>query len=151
MDGATWYAVYDNGQKIIENNSLPKKGLLALDPERIQEFGLVSNAWVCFFTSEGTFFFNNEKVESALPDMKLGQFEIICCNKVVKEGLFRDAPERKYLMLGYKRENEESILIIPVNIPAYLLLRKRKTKDGWVYSMNNKLVSRKDYNLILHF
>jgi len=151
MDGATWYAVYDNGQRITEDNSLPKKGLLALDSERIREFGLVSDTWICFFTTEGTFFFNNKRVESALPDVQLKQFEIICCNKVVKEGLFKDAAEKKYLMLGYKKENEESILIIPINIAAYLLLRKRKTKDGWIYSINNKLVSRKDYNLILHF
>ena len=152
MDGARWYAIYDNGEKILENDSLPKKGLLALDTKRIREFGLESEVWRAhFLTCDGSFFFNNEKIKSALPGRKLQNFDIICHNKVVIDNLANNASKDKYVVFGYKMVDEESALVIIADLPAYLLLKKRKFNNAWKYCQNNQFISSRKYNLLFHF
>jgi len=151
MDGATWYAVYDTGKKIVEDSSLPKKGLLALDIKRIREFGLESDIWKAHFSTNGAFFFNGAKVESALPDRKIKDFELVCHNKVVLENLAKDAFQQKYLIFGYKMKDEESVLVVPVNFIAYSLLRKRKKDNKWLYALNKTIITQNKYNFLLYF
>jgi len=152
MDGARWYAIYDNGEKILENDSLPKKGLLALDTKKIREFGLESEVWRAhFLTCDGSFFFNNGKIKSALPGRKLQNFDIICHNKVVIDNLANNASKDKYVVFGYKMVDEEASLIIISHIPAYLFLRKRKIQNKWTYCKNNQFISSKAYNFLLYF
>ena len=151
MDGARWYAIYDNGEKIVEDDSLPRKGLLALDTKRIKEFGLESKNWNAYFTIEGEFFVNKEKVQSALPDKKIENFKIVCYHKVVLNDLAGNAYKQKYLVFGYKTKNEESSLMIAPDLLAYCFLRKRNLNGSWNYSRNNKIISSREYNILLHF
>ena len=151
MDGATWYAVYKSGRRIKENPLLPKRGLLNLDPKKIKEFGLESDNWNAYFTVEGKFFFNGEKIQSAFSDEKIEDFEVVCHHKMVLNDLARDAHKERYLVFGYKTKNEESFLIIAPELPAYCFLRKRNSEGTWKYSKNNRFISPREYNFLLYF
>jgi len=130
---------------------LPKRGLLNLDPKKIKEFGLESDNWNAYFTVEGKFFFNGEKIQSAFSDEKIEDFEVVCHHKMVLNDLARDAHKERYLVFGYKTKNEESFLIIAPELPAYCFLRKRNLEGVWKYCKNNKLISSREYNFLLYF
>jgi len=151
MDGATWYAVYKNGREVKENPLLLKRGLLNLDTKKIKKFGLKSDSWDAYFTVEGEFFFNEKKIRSALLARKIENFEIVCYHKVVLNDLARDAHKERYLVFGYKTEDEESSLIIVPELPAYCFLRKRKLEGMWKCSKNNNFISSREYNFLLYF
>jgi len=150
MNKATWYAILHNGEKIIENSKLPKKGLLNLDTTNIKEFGAESKIWQANFSINGTFFFNNRKIESALPNIRIKNFKIVYYNKVVLNNLANDARRDRSLVLGYRTENEESILIISSSL-AYLFLRKRRINNKWIFTKNKEYITESKYNLILYF